>query len=148
VCNGFQILCEAQLLPGALLLNEREKFVCRTVNLKAVNRTSIWTSGADKVLKIPIAHGEGRYVCDEETRKRLQDAGLVAFLYVDENGEPTQGSNPNGSTANIAGVLNPAGNVLGMMPHPERATRNLLGSSDGLVILRALEIVQTGYKIR
>jgi phosphoribosylformylglycinamidine synthase len=148
VCNGFQILCEARLLPGALLLNGCQKFVCRTINLRAVNRTSTWTRGAEGVLRVPVAHGEGRYVCDEETLKRLQDGDLVAFLYVDHNGEATEASNPNGSTGNIAGVLNPGGNVLGMMPHPERATRNLLGSSDGLVILRALELVQSGYKTR
>lgn len=148
VCNGFQILCEARLLPGALLLNGQQKFVCKTINLRAVNRTSPWTRGAEGILRVPVAHGEGRYVCDADTLKLLQDRDLVAFLYVDEKGEPTEGANPNGSTANIAGVLNLEGNVLGMMPHPERATRNLLGSSDGLVILRALELVQSGYKTR
>jgi phosphoribosylformylglycinamidine synthase len=148
VCNGFQILCEAGVLPGALLLNQSQKFVCRTINLKAANRTSPWTRGAEGILRVPVAHGEGRYVCDQDTLKSLQDRDLVAFLYVDEKGVPTPDSNPNGSTANIAGVLNPEGNVLGMMPHPERATRNLLGSSDGLVILRALELVSAGYKSR
>ncbi len=148
VCNGFQILCEARMLPGALLLNGSQQFVCKTINLKAVNRTSMWTRGAEGVLRVPVAHGEGRYVCDDETLKSLQNEGLVAFLYVDQNGVATEASNPNGATANIAGVLNPAGNVLGMMPHPERATRNLLGSSDGLVILRALELVHSGYKTR
>jgi phosphoribosylformylglycinamidine synthase I len=148
VCNGFQILCEARLLPGALLLNGQQKFVCKTINLKAANRTSPWTRGADGILRVPVAHGEGRYVCDAETLKLLQDRDLVAFLYVDREGNPTPESNPNGSTGNIAGVLNLEGNVLGMMPHPERATRNLLGSSDGLVILRALELVQSGYKTR
>jgi phosphoribosylformylglycinamidine synthase len=148
VCNGFQILCEARLLPGALLPNESQKFVCRTVNLKAVNRDSAWTRGAGGLLRIPVAHGEGRYVCDSDTLKQLQDGDRIAFLYVDDEGAPTREANPNGSTANIAGVLNLVGNVLGMMPHPERATRNLLGSSDGLVILRALELVQAGYKAR
>jgi phosphoribosylformylglycinamidine synthase len=148
VCNGFQILCEARLLPGALLLNGQQKFVCKTINLKAANRTSPWTRGAEGILRVPVAHGEGRYVCDAETLKQLQDRDLVAFLYVDEKGDPTAEANPNGSTANIAGVLNLDGNVLGMMPHPERATRNLLGSSDGLVILRALELVHSGYKTR
>jgi phosphoribosylformylglycinamidine synthase len=148
VCNGFQILCEAGLLPGALLLNASQKFVCRTITLKAVNRTSMWTRGADGLMKVPVAHGEGRYVCDQETLKGLQDGDRIAFLYVDDKGMPTPEANPNGSTANIAGVVNQAGNVLGMMPHPERATRNLLGSSDGLVILRALDLVSTGYKTR
>jgi phosphoribosylformylglycinamidine synthase I len=148
VCNGFQILCEARLLPGALLLNGQQKFVCKTINLKAANRTSPWTRGAEGILRVPVAHGEGRYVCDAETLKLLQDRDLVAFLYVDQEGNPTPESNPNGSTGNIAGVLNLEGNVLGMMPHPERATRNLMGSSDGLVILRALELVQSGYKTR
>jgi phosphoribosylformylglycinamidine synthase len=144
VCNGFQILCEARLLPGALLPNQSQKFVSRPVRLRAVNRTSAWTRGAEGLLTVPVAHGEGRYVCDEETLKALQDGDRIAFLYVDDKGMPTPDANPNGSTANIAGVLNLAGNVLGMMPHPERATRNLLGSSDGLVILRALELVATG----
>ena len=99
-------------------------------------------------MRIPVAHGEGRYVCDEDTLKQLQDGDRIAFLYVDDEGRPTEGANPNGSTANIAGVLNLEGNVLGMMPHPERATRNLLGSEDGLVILRALDLVSTGYKTR
>ena len=148
VCNGFQILCEAGLLTGALLLNQSQKFVCRTINLKAVNRTSMWTRGAEGLLRVPVAHGEGRYVCDSDALKELQDGDRIAFLYVDEKGEPTEEANPNGSTANIAGVLNLEGNVLGMMPHPERATRNLLGSSDGLVILRALELVSPGYKTR
>lgn len=148
VCNGFQILCEAGLLPGALLLNASQKFVCKFVNLKAVNRDSIWTRGADQLVKVPVAHGEGRYVCDPDALKQLQDRDRVAFLYVDEKGQATEAANPNGATANIAGVLNLEGNVLGMMPHPERATRNLLGSSDGLVILRALDLVQAGYKTR
>ncbi len=148
VCNGFQILCEAGLLPGALLPNASEKFVCKFVHLKAVNRDSLWTRGADQLVRVPVAHGEGRYVCDDDTLKAMQDRDRVAFVYVDEKGQATEAANPNGSTANIAGVLNLEGNVLGMMPHPERATRNLLGSSDGLVILRALELVQAGYKTR
>jgi phosphoribosylformylglycinamidine synthase len=148
VCNGFQILCEAELLPGALLLNASEKFVCKTVILKAVNRDSLWTRGADGLLHVPVAHGEGRYVCEEETLRELREANRIALLYVNDKGEPTEAANPNGSTGNVAGVLNKAGNVLGMMPHPERATRNLLGSSDGLVILRGLELVSSGYKPR
>lgn len=132
VCNGFQILCESGLLPGALLLNEEQKFVCRDVRLEAVNKTSLWTRGVGRVLTIPIAHGEGRYVCDDETLKRIQDQDQIAFRYLD---------NPNGSVGDIAGVLNEKGNVLGMMPHPERATRSVLGLADGKEILKALTLV-------
>lgn len=142
-CNGFQVLTETQLLPGALLLNESEKFVCQNVFLKAENRTSIWTAGVEKVISIPIAHGEGRYICDQETLKSIQDNQQIAFFYVNSIGERTAEANPNGSTANIAGVLNRKGNVLGLMPHPERATRSLLGGTDGLMILRALSMVNT-----
>jgi phosphoribosylformylglycinamidine synthase len=144
VCNGFQVLCESGLLPGALLLNESQKFLCLDVHLKAENRTSIWTRGVDKVIRIPIAHGEGRFICEGETLKRLEGDGLVAFRYVDAKGERTPEANPNGSTAAIAGVVNAAGNVLGMMPHPERATRELLGGEDGKLILQALTLVNAG----
>jgi phosphoribosylformylglycinamidine synthase subunit PurQ / glutaminase len=131
-CNGFQILCEAGLLPGALLLNAGQKFVCETVTLKAVNRTSLWTQGVNREIHIPIAHGEGRYVADESALKKLQDNDQIAFRYV--------GSNPNGSVDAIAGVLNEKGNVLGLMPHPERATRQILGSTDGKLILQGLAL--------
>jgi phosphoribosylformylglycinamidine synthase len=130
-CNGFQILCEAGLLPGALLQNEKEKFVCKSVTLEAVNRTSVFTCGVNGLLRIPIAHGEGRYVCDDATLAELIQNDRIAFRYV--------GDNPNGSIANIAGVLNAQGNVLGMMPHPERATKARLGSVDGLQILKAFQ---------
>ena len=140
-CNGFQILCEAGLLPGALLLNERQKFVCRDVYLRAENRRSIWTEGVEKVLRIPIAHGEGRYVVDADTLKELEDRGQIAFRYVGPDGEMREEANPNGSVASIAGVLNMRGNVLGMMPHPERASRSILGSTDGLEILRGLRLI-------
>jgi len=141
VCNGFQVLCEAGLLPGALLLNESQKFVCKEIHLKAVNRTSIWTKGADKPLAMPVAHGEGRYVCDTETLKTLEDENRIAFQYVDAEGNPDPRFNPNGSISAIAGVLNGNGNVLGLMPHPERATKALLGSTDGLFILKAFTLV-------
>ena len=140
-CNGFQVLCEAGLLPGALLLNAGQKFLCKDVYLKAENRTSIWTRGVDQILRIPIAHGEGRYVADEDAVKKLEDNGQIAFRYVDSNGVLTESANVNGSAHAIAGVLNEKGNVLGLMPHPERATRGLLGSSDGLFILNALKLV-------
>jgi phosphoribosylformylglycinamidine synthase I len=130
-CNGFQVLCEAGLLPGALLLNAEQKFICETVALEPVNRSSFWTRAltAGDNLHFPIAHGEGRYVCDEDTLKSLQDDDLIAFRYVE---------NPNGSVDDIAGVVNKKGNVLGLMPHPERATRAILGATDGLLVLRAL----------
>lgn len=137
-CNGFQMLCEAGLLPGALLLNQDQKFICETVELATVNRTSFWTRGipaGQPPLRIPIAHGEGRYVCDEDTLKRLQDQDLIAFRYL---------QNPNGSVDDIAGIVNKKGNVLGLMPHPERATRAVLGATDGLAILRALTAVPAG----
>jgi phosphoribosylformylglycinamidine synthase len=131
-CNGFQILCEAGLLPGALLRNASQKFVCKFVELEPVNRDSFWTRGlvSGELLRIPIAHGEGRYVCDEETLARLKAENRIAFRYA--------GDNPNGSVEAIAGVLNAKGNVLGMMPHPERATKARLGSEDGKKILFAL----------
>lgn len=138
ICNGFQVLCEAGLLPGALLLNRDQKFLCQDVFLRAENRTSPWTEGVDRILRIPIAHGEGRYVCDDVTLARLTSEDRIAFRYVDSEGRQTEESNPNGSVDAIAGVLNDAGNVLGMMPHPERATRKLLGSDDGRQILNAL----------
>ncbi|MGV3614906.1 MAG: phosphoribosylformylglycinamidine synthase subunit PurQ [Fimbriimonas sp.] len=141
-CNGFQILCETGLLPGALLLNERQKFLCKDVYLKAENRTSLWTRGVDRVVRIPIAHGEGRYVVDDETLKRLEGEGQVAFRYVSPDGAREDVYNANGSVDAIAGVVNAGGNVLGLMPHPERATRESLGSSDGLLILAGLTFVE------
>ena len=144
VCNGFQALCEARLLPGALLLNASERFVCRTVFLEAAGRASLWTEGVDRLIQLPVAHGEGRYVCDEETLRQVQDEGLVAFRYVDSAGELTEDANPNGSAANIAGVINTAGSVLGLMPHPERATREILGGTDGLLVLGGLNLVSAG----
>ncbi|HRI44465.1 MAG TPA: phosphoribosylformylglycinamidine synthase subunit PurQ [Fimbriimonadaceae bacterium] len=141
VCNGFQVLCEAGLLPGALLGNAGRRFVCRDVWLRAENRASIWTAGADRPVRMPIAHGEGRYVCDEETLRALHEEDRIAFRYVDAAGCPTEAANPNGSIDNIAGVLDAGGNVLGLMPHPERATKALLGSTDGLFILDGLRLV-------
>lgn len=141
VCNGFQILCEAGLLPGALLRNDECRFICRDVFLGRVSAKSLWTAGADRVLRIPIAHGEGRYVVDEATLAELKAADRIAFRYVDAEGRATPEANPNGSVDNIAGVLNEGGNVLGMMPHPERATRAALGSDDGLAILNAFRLV-------
>jgi phosphoribosylformylglycinamidine synthase I len=129
ICNGFQALCEAGLLPGALLRNQQQMFICDTVELQPINRSSLWTRAVDRNIRIPIAHGEGRYVCDSDTLMRLQDEDLIAFRYVE---------NPNGSIDDIAGILNKEGNVLGMMPHPERATRAILGATDGVLVLKAL----------
>ena len=140
-CNGFQVLTEAGLLPGALLLNQDEKFLCQDVYLRAESRRSPWTQGVDRVLRIPIAHGEGRYIADEETLRRVEENGQIAFRYVNAAGEMSADSNPNGSTASIAGVLNEAGNVLGLMPHPERASNPKLGNTDGQVILQGFALV-------
>lgn len=141
VCNGFQILCEAHILPGALMQNIGQKFLCRDVYLRVENRTSPWTQGVDCVLRLPIAHMEGRYVCDEETMRRLEDDGLVAFRYVSPKGELDDKWNVNGSKSAVAGLVNKAGNVLGLMPHPERATRKLLGCDDGLAVLSAFRLL-------
>ena len=140
-CNGFQILCELGILPGALLLNEAQKFVCKNVFLAAENKRSIWTENVTETLCIPIAHGEGRYVCEAEELNKLEQEGLVAFRYVNSEGQQTAESNPNGSVNNIAGILNGKGNVLGLMPHPERASNAILGSTDGLMILKGLKMV-------
>lgn len=141
VCNGFQILTEAGLLPGALLQNERQKFLCQDVWLEAVNRSSIWTQDVSRAIRVPIAHGEGRYIATEDEVKALEDQDRIAFRYVDAAHKITSEGNPNGSMHAIAGVLNEKGNVLGMMPHPERATSARLGNEDGRLILRALSLV-------
>ncbi|HSI73351.1 MAG TPA: phosphoribosylformylglycinamidine synthase subunit PurQ [Fimbriimonas sp.] len=140
-CNGFQILCEAGILPGALMRNGGQKFLCKDVYLKAENHSSMWTRGVERVLRIPIAHGEGRYVADEGTIKRMEDREQIAFRYVDPTGNREDEFNANGSLHAIAGVLNEKGNVLGLMPHPERATNPIVGCTDGLQILNALKLV-------
>ena len=131
VCNGFQILVEAGLLEGALLRNAGLNFICRNEKLKVVHNKSMFTSAyrAGQVTDIPIAHGEGNYYCDEDTYQRLKSKGQVLFEYLD---------NPNGSTHNIAGICNERGNVMGMMPHPERAVEHILGSCDGLPLFHSL----------
>jgi len=138
VCNGFQILCEAGLLPGALLLNEGQQFVCRNVFIRADHAdTAITAANAGRALKIPIAHGEGRYYADAETLQALEDRHQVIYRYCNEHG--TVGAdNPNGSTHHIAGICNEGRNVFGMMPHPERACSPILGNTDGLHIFRSL----------
>lgn len=137
ICNGFQILTEARILPGALVRNAEMRFLCKDTYIKAVNRESTWTRGCDKVLTIPIAHNEGRYIADEETIRALEATGTIAFVYCRQDGSEPEFA-PNGSTHNIAGVLNEKGNVLGLMPHPERASDSLLGGEDGRLILECL----------
>jgi phosphoribosylformylglycinamidine synthase I len=129
VCNGFQILCESGLLPGVLLQNANQQFICKNVYIK---------NAAIGALKIPIAHGEGRYFADQKTLDALEANGQVIFTYCDENGNEAEGSNPNGATKNIAGISNAAKNVFGMMPHPERATSSVLGNIDGKKVFELL----------
>jgi len=140
ICNGFQILCEAGLLPGALMRNRSLQFRCEWIHLRTETTASPFTSAAAtrQVLRIPIAHGEGSYFADAATLARLQDEERVAFRYCDAMGAITEAANPNGSLANIAGVLGVNRNVLGMMPHPERASELLMGGTDGTVIWRSM----------
>lgn len=140
VCNGFQILTEAGLLPGALLHNNNRKFICRNTYLKVQTQNSLVTAGIDPqaALKIPIAHGEGNYFADADVLKALNDNDQVLFRYCDEFGNITPDANPNGSLENIAGVCNKERNVFGMMPHPERAADSLLSNQDGLAIFESI----------
>jgi phosphoribosylformylglycinamidine synthase I len=140
ICNGFQILCESHLLPGALVRNAGLKFLCKQVHLRVENTQTPWTNAArpGQVLRVPIAHGEGCYMADPETLAELNSAGRVLFRYCDPTGSTTPESNPNGSMQNIAGIANAAFNVLGMMPHPERASEKILGSADGRVLFESL----------
>lgn len=140
ICNGFQILCEAGLLPGALMRNAGLHFICKYVNLKLENPNTPFTSEVDsnKILSIPIAHAEGNYTCDDETFHQLEENGQIVFRYCEPDGQITAASNPNGSRSNIAGICNLDRNVLGMMPHPERACEEMLGSNDGRDIFRSL----------
>lgn len=139
VCNGFQVLCESGLLPGALLLNNHQKFVCKNVFIRSSDNISAIGKNTDgKVLKIPVAHGEGRYYADDTTVKKLENNGQVLFRYCNETGEANGNSNPNGAVNDIAGICNEAGNVFGMMPHPERACSQDLSNVDGRLILEAL----------
>jgi phosphoribosylformylglycinamidine synthase len=133
ICNGFQILTEAGLLPGVLMRNASLKFVCRDVWLRVENNATSFTGGYRKhqTVRMPVAHGEGNYFADAETLKRLEGEGLVAFRYVTRTGEVTPEANPNGAAHNIAGIINERGNVLGMMPHPERLADPLLSGIDG-----------------
>jgi phosphoribosylformylglycinamidine synthase I len=129
VCNGFQILCESALLPGALLRNGNQQFVCKNVFIKDQD---------DSIFKIPVAHGEGRYYADDKTLDELEANGQIIFRYCDENGKMNAAANPNGATRNIAGICNKKRNVFGMMPHPERACSVVLGNTDGRAIIKNL----------
>jgi phosphoribosylformylglycinamidine synthase subunit PurQ / glutaminase len=140
ICNGFQILCEAGLLPGALVRNTNLHFICKFVNIKVENNQTPYTSELDAgdVLSIPIAHAEGNYVCDNDTFYQLEENDQIVFRYCDDDGEITEAANHNGARSNIAGICNLDRNVLGMMPHPERACEVILGSNDGRYIFRSL----------
>lgn len=140
ICNGFQILCEAGLLPGALIRNESLKFQSEDCMLRVERQDTAFTSDYDEgeVLRVPLAHAEGNYRADAATLERLEGEGLVLFRYVNARGEATPDANPNGSMNNIAGIINESGNVMGMMPHPERAMESLLGSGDGTGVFTSL----------
>ena len=136
ICNGFQILLEAGLLPGAMRKNDNLQFRCQNTHLRVVNSKTPFTNACRKgeILQIPIAHSDGNYYADAETLKELEDSGRVVFRYCNPSGEPTPESNPNGSVNNIAGICNHGGNVLGMMPHPERCMEEIMSGTDGVKI--------------
>lgn len=140
VCNGFQILCEAGLVPGALLRNTDSRFICKNVQLRAQHNEVLLTSRIDtsRPLTIPIAHGEGRYYADADTLSQMNANGQVIFRYCDADGKETAAANPNGSLENIAGVCNATQNVFGMMPHPERAADAILGNTDGISLFESI----------
>ena len=140
ICNGFQVLCEAHLLPGVLRQNDHLQYRCQWTYLKTENTSTVFTSKCHKgqVLKIPISHYEGRYYADDAVLKELEDNNRVAFRYATPDGEATREANPNGAARNIAGIVNKKGNVLGMMPHPERSCEDILGSADGNIIWESI----------
>ncbi|MEP4379501.1 MAG: phosphoribosylformylglycinamidine synthase subunit PurQ [Alphaproteobacteria bacterium] len=140
ICNGFQVLTECGLLPGVLMRNASLKFICRDVNLRVERNDTIFTRGyeAGEVIRVPVAHHDGNYFTDPDTHQTLEDNGRVAFRYCGPDGAITDAANPNGSLANIAGILNETGNVLGMMPHPERLADPLLGGTDGAPMFTGL----------
>ncbi len=140
ICNGFQVLCESHLLPGALVRNGGQHFVCKQIYLRTETNQTAFTNALtwEQVLQVPIAHGEGNYVCDDETLDELETEGRIVFRYCDADGQMSPQSNPNESRDNIAGIINAEGNVMGLMPHPERATDPRLGSGDGRLIFESL----------
>jgi phosphoribosylformylglycinamidine synthase len=144
ICNGFQILCEAGLLPGVLMRNDSLQFRCEPVHLRVESVDSAFTKlcARGDVLRVPISHGEGSYYADETTLDELESSGRVVFRYSTPDGEITPAANPNGSLRSIAGIMNAGGNVVGMMPHPERAGEALMGGTDGLVLWRS--VIESG----
>lgn len=140
ICNGFQVLTEANLLPGTLMRNNTLNFICKDVFLKTINRNTKFSNSIPdgKILRIPIAHGEGNYYADNNTLQSLLDNNQIVFQYCDPEGKVNLESNPNGSLMNIAGIINKNGNVLGMMPHPERLSDEILGGNDGLLIFKSI----------
>jgi len=139
ICNGFQILCESGLLPGALLHNTNHKFICKNIYLKPISKNTLVTNQySDDAIKIPIAHGEGRFYADENTLNKLVENDQILFKYSDENGNITKEANPNGSILNIAGICNKNRNVFGMMPHPERAADTELSNTDGKILFDSI----------
>jgi phosphoribosylformylglycinamidine synthase subunit PurQ / glutaminase len=140
ICNGFQILCEAGLLPGALMRNAKQHYICKQTYLRTETHESPFTRGlaSGQVLQMPIGHMEGNYFCDAETLAELKAQDRIAFRYATPEGEVTAAANPNGSLENIAGVLSEGRNVLGMMPHPDRSSEELLGSADGLLLFQSM----------
>jgi phosphoribosylformylglycinamidine synthase len=150
-CNGFQILCEAGLLPGALMRNECLQYRCQSVQLRVDNAETLFTRGlAGRVLTMPISHGEGKYYADAVTLATLRERQRIVFRYADAEGRATKAANPNGSLDNIAGVVSEDGNVLGLMPHPERAAEGAMGGTDGLALFQSLlgSLVEDGSFLR
>jgi phosphoribosylformylglycinamidine synthase len=140
ICNGFQILCEAGLLPGALMRNAHQHYVCKQIHLRTEAADTPFTHGLtrNQVLQMPVGHMEGNYFCDAATLDTLKSQDRIAFRYATANGEVTAAANPNGSLENIAGILSEGRNVLGMMPHPDRSSERLLGSTDGLLLFKSM----------
>ena len=140
ICNGFQVLVETELLPGALLRNRSLKFICKQVHLKAATNSNSFMSKfkKDQVIQVPVAHGEGNFFADDATLKQLQDQDRIAFRYCDENGTVNEAANPNGSLGNIAGILSESKTILGMMPHPENATQNHQGNLSGTPLFESI----------
>jgi phosphoribosylformylglycinamidine synthase len=147
ICNGFQVLCEAGLLPGALMRNRHLQYRCQWTCLRTERNDTPFTGQCQpgQVLRVPVSHGEGNYYADIATLARLEEEGRVLFRYCDSSGAVTEAANPNGSLHNIAGIINEAGNVLGMMPHPERSCEELLGSTDGNLIFRSIITTFTSH---
>jgi phosphoribosylformylglycinamidine synthase len=138
ICNGFQILTEAGLLDGALMRNKNTKFICQKIHLSCQNQNTIFTNQIDEIIQIPIAHMDGNYYCSDDILKNLEDNNQIAFKYCNENGDITKEANPNGSKSNIAGIFNKNKNILGMMPHPERAIDKDVNGIDGILLFKSL----------